>query len=206
MTIHPFRALPKPGAICTATAGLMIALLTFAVPAIAESAGHVGGNSGFRGSYGGVGDSHAVSPQAHAIPHSTPKAGGFVGNAQSNVNRGAALRGNAPHTDGASGGIFKPRMTSPFEGVGRPYSGGIYTGKPHRGGNGGSGQHSSDHDGYAYGHDRHHHRRHIYVYDVPVYSGDDDYNNGDRACAYYWQRYQRTGNPKWKYRYYDCIN
>jgi hypothetical protein len=61
-----------------------------------------------------------------------------------------------------------------------------------------------DHDGDG---DHRIHRRHrgIYIYTNPYY--DNYYDDGyyPDTCGYYWQRYLHTGNPKWKYRYYDCI-
>lgn len=44
-----------------------------------------------------------------------------------------------------------------------------------------------------------------YYYDTyPIY--DEYYDDADAGCAHLWKRYLRTGNPKWKYRYYDCID
>jgi hypothetical protein len=75
-----------------------------------------------------------------------------------------------------------------------------------RGGGGGGiahnpGRHYNGHQGENR---RHHGRRNTIIYAVPSYD-DYAYSSGDDDCRYYWRRYQRTGNPIWKYRYYDCI-
>lgn len=56
-----------------------------------------------------------------------------------------------------------------------------------------------------------HRRRHrgirYYGYGLPVYYYSDyAYGYVDDECSYLWRRYLRTGHPKWKYRYYDCID
>jgi hypothetical protein len=51
----------------------------------------------------------------------------------------------------------------------------------------------------------HHRRGHLFVYGVPAYDTYYDDSYGAYNCRYYWHRYQQTGNPKWKWRYYDCI-
>ena len=61
-----------------------------------------------------------------------------------------------------------------------------------------------DHDGDHPQHHRHH--RNFFVYGYPSNDRYYDYSSyNDGTCGYYWNRYLRTGNLKWKYRYYDCI-
>lgn len=43
-------------------------------------------------------------------------------------------------------------------------------------------------------------------YAFPLYSSGWDYSNYGSGCGYYWNRWQRTGNPVWRARYYDCSN
>jgi hypothetical protein len=62
-----------------------------------------------------------------------------------------------------------------------------------------------DHDGDHHEHHAHHRRGHLFVYGVPYYDNYYDDSYGDDTCRYFWHRYQQTGNPKWKWRYYDCI-
>lgn len=54
-----------------------------------------------------------------------------------------------------------------------------------------------------------HHRGGFFIYGGPsydtYYSDNYSYSSDDDSCRYYWHRYQRTGNVKWKWRYYDCI-
>lgn len=64
---------------------------------------------------------------------------------------------------------------------------------------------------------RHHHRHNrgfrFYTYGAPYYyddyydygyaSYDDDYSG---ACSVYYRRWQATGSPRWRNRYYDCIS
>lgn len=62
---------------------------------------------------------------------------------------------------------------------------------------------------------RHHHRHNrgfgFYTYGAPYYY-DDYYDYGyssfddDGACSVYWRRWQATGSPRWRARYYDCIS
>lgn len=75
----------------------------------------------------------------------------------------------------------------------------VYRGN--RGGGGGIAHNPGRHDN---GHNRRHRNRVYYA--VPSYSYDSyAYSGFDGDCRYYWRRYQRTGNPVWKHRYYQCI-
>ncbi|MCB1485197.1 MAG: hypothetical protein KDJ17_09935, partial [Hyphomicrobiaceae bacterium] len=66
-----------------------------------------------------------------------------------------------------------------WSGKGGPYKGGHYRGK------------------YPY-------RYYGYGYALPYYYMDNYYYGG--SCAWLWRKWLQTGNPKWKYRYYDCID
>lgn len=62
-----------------------------------------------------------------------------------------------------------------------------------------NGQNQGAHQG------RRHHGRRIII-GAPYYSYYDNYAYADDTCRYYWQRYLRTGNYKWKRRYEACID
>lgn len=56
-------------------------------------------------------------------------------------------------------------------------------------------------------HKHRHHRRYVRSV-LPYYYYDDYYYYGDYAgydCERLWRKYLVTGNRKWKYRYYQCI-
>lgn len=59
-------------------------------------------------------------------------------------------------------------------------------------------------------HKHHHNHRHgrRIIIGAPYYGGyyDYGYRSYNDDCDYLWQRWQRTGNPKWKARYYRCID
>lgn len=82
------------------------------------------------------------------------------------------------HMDGAPMG--GPHMTSPHFAPG------------HAG-------HMRMHAGHDGRHDGHIHRRHGVVFGF-----DDDYGYGD--CGYEYRRWQTTGSPYWRSRYYECAD
>jgi hypothetical protein len=128
---------------------------------------------------------------------------------------GAHFGGGGIHIGGGGGPRFGgggPR----FGGAGMKFSGprfhggGIKYGGKHFGGGKyyGGGKH---YGGYG-GRPRYRGRYwRYYAYGVPLWAYDGYYDGAYYdgyygGCSYLWRRYLRTGNPKWKYRYYDCID
>jgi hypothetical protein len=142
----------------------------------------------------------ALSPAAMA--RNVGHAGSFGGN--------AAFGGNSGHISSGSVGIAPhfSRNSSPVAfkqnfGTAHTYSGPKFV-HPHTGSNVYSKHIDRDGD-----HDRRRHHRGrggVYFYSYPYYDDYYDYSYyNDDSCSYYWRRYLRTGNPQWKYRYYDCV-
>lgn len=103
---------------------------------------------------------------------------------------------------------FAPRHISrPSNHIAKPFTNGAnrWQGKPYSGNH--IGNHGNHHSG---NHHNGHHRRHRYAYwyGAPFVFNDFGYSNDyyDGGCSVYWNRYVRTGNLKWKYRYYDCVD
>lgn len=103
--------------------------------------------------------------------------------------------GGGPRFSGGGGG--GPKFSG-GGGSGRKFSGGGGGGRKFSGGgrHGGGGKHVGRRGGYRYG----------YGVGVPYYFDSYSFIDDDNECSYLWRRYKRTGNPKWKYRYYDCID
>lgn len=162
-----------------------LAFSTAAQAAEAGHAGHAGGGIHMGGGAGGGGGT-----PFGGIPHKIApgfQGGGFKHNYGGNT---VGPIGIAPHQHQNTGQNAGP-------GIVLKHPGGGVTKHWDRDG---------DHDGDHHEHHARHHRGHLFVYGVPAYDNyyyDDSY--GDDTCRYYWQRYQQTGNPKWKWRYYDCI-
>lgn len=127
----------------------------------------------------------------------------FSGSAWGNVpnvgDRNVAPSGPRIGGGGGGGGGF----VKPGGGGGRPggnwNNGGGYSGGGIKHGGGGK---------HHYGN---HRPRRFYSYGVPAYYYDDSYSSyaysaSDDECGYLWRRYLNTGNPKWKRRYYNCID
>jgi hypothetical protein len=138
----------------------------------------------------------SVSSPAVAAEGRTPGAK-FSGSSWGNVPN-VGDRNVAP--SGGGGGAIRPPRG---DGGGTNYNGGG-GGRPNRGGGGYAGGGNNHFDGGE------RYRRHryssYYSYSAPVYY--DNYyveNDDDGDCRIYWRRYQATGNPKWRYRYRQCI-
>jgi hypothetical protein len=147
----------------------------------------------------------ALSPAAMAHYHG--HAGSFGGNT-GHISSGPV--GIAPHYTGGGSPIGLKQNYGTSHNIGNFQNQKIYSGPkivhPHPGGSVITKHidHDGDHDG------RHHHHHHggAFFYTSPYYYYDNYYDYGyynDDSCSYYWRRYLRTGNPKWKYRYYDCV-
>jgi hypothetical protein len=163
------------------TGALVAVVATLALSPVAEAAqaGHPSGGIHIGGGAGGGGGGAPVGIMPHHIAPAHP--GGGVKHIYGGNGPGPV--GLAPH--------HKPNS---LPGVATQHpGGGINKHWDHKGDNDG------DH------HEHHaHHRHHLFVYGVPYYDNFYDDSYGD-TCGYYWRRYQQTGNPKWKWRYYDCI-
>ncbi|MBL8884896.1 MAG: hypothetical protein JNL45_17780 [Hyphomicrobium sp.] len=174
-----------------------------------------------------------VMPMSEIANSASARSGPFVGVGPSmgggGVRMGGGVRsgpfvgvgprmggGGAPrmYSPRASGPKFSaPRASAPRFNPG--YKGkGNWSGKGPRGGNwsgkGPGGKHWSGGNWGGKGH-RHHGRhryypRGFYGYALPYYYDDFySYSYSDGGCAWLWQRWLETGNPTWKYRYYECI-
>ena len=115
--------------------------------------------------------------------------GGFSGGT---MKQGGAMSQGGGIKQGGSGGVAIAPNNWPNRGLG--------DGRRRQAGNW-----AANGDGRHYGNK---HRRHrgvnFYVYGAP-YDNDyaDDYDDDD--CGRFWRRYQQTGRPVWKRRYYNCI-
>jgi hypothetical protein len=116
---------------------------------------------------------------------------------------GVVAIGLAAGAAGAAGGHM------PMGGMGMPH---MSMGSPHMGhamGHAPMAHHMEHHMGPIHtahmhpGHDHHHfHHRHGVVFGVgDVYVGDYGYY----SCGYEYSRWQATGSPYWRERYYDCV-
>ena len=88
--------------------------------------------------------------------------------------------------------------------AGGGHAGGVHVGVAHMGGGGMHVQHFNGNHIGNFGHHNHHHHGRFFAYAVPLY--DYDYSYGySNGCGWLWQRYLNTGSPRWKHRYYECI-
>jgi hypothetical protein len=170
----------------SAAAAAMIGALAFSPTAHAAEAGHMGHPGG--GIHIGAGGGGGGGTPFGAMPHRV--APGF---------QGGGIKHNYSGNQAGPIGLMPNRHQNPRPGIVSSHPGG---GNVKHWNNGG------DRDGDHHEHHQHH-RRHLFVYSLPAYDNyyDDSYDDsyGDNTCRYYWHRYQQTGNPKWKWRYYDCI-
>jgi hypothetical protein len=93
---------------------------------------------------------------------------------------------------GSGGGVAIAPNNRPNRGLG--------DGRRRQGGNW-----AANGDGRHYG-NKHRRNRGVnfYVYSAPYYNDyADDYSYDD--CGRFWRRYEQTGRPVWKRRYYNCI-
>ncbi|HMN36597.1 MAG TPA: hypothetical protein PKD49_02650 [Hyphomicrobium sp.] len=170
-------------------------------------------------------------PLAGTASSASMRSGPFVG-VGPNPGGGAGFRGGAfggvgPRSGGmstaprsfnmpSSGPKFSPGFKGDFRGKGNWSGKGDWSGKGNWSGKGpggkpwnGKGNWNGKGDWSGKGHHHHRHHRHryypgFYGYAWPYY--DDYYYYGyDGNCAWLWRRWLQTGNPKWKYRYYECI-
>jgi hypothetical protein len=140
----------------------------------------------------------AASSSAFAAPRGHGGSAGNFGGVVRGPSGGVGIPSVRMHGP-AGGGSFAntPRIARPFAGGGGGWQGKSYPGK---------------HIQYGGNFGKHHHRRHrglrFYSYGAPFLYDDYaySYDYADDGCYVYWNRYLRTGNPKWKYRYYDCID
>lgn len=92
------------------------------------------------------------------------------------------------------GHMGAPHMGAPHMAMSGPHVGHLHTGHP-----------GPIHTAHMHpGHDHHHsHHRHGVVFGVgDVYVGDYGYY----SCGYEYSRWQATGSPYWRERYYDCVD
>ena len=132
----------------------------------------------------------AAALLATGLSISAASAGGHHG--------GGFAGGGGGHAVIGGGGGRAPHVTVAKPGV--AFNGGGVRSVPHF-----NGRHISNgnHEG-NFGHNRHHHHNRFFAYSVPLY--DYDYSYGySNGCGWLWQRYLNTGNPRWKHRYYECI-
>lgn len=167
----------------------LLALL-FAVPlAQAQSTGAARGMPGSAARGGTYAPPAASVPRVGGAP-SVRAPVNMGGTDRVRGHLGAPGRGHGGNWSGGgpkpSGGVYVPRGKP-----GKPWVGGGYV-KPGHGG----------------GHHGHHrpHRRGIRVYSAPLYYDYEDYSYRGDDCGWLWQRWLQTGNPKWKRRYYNCID
>ena len=129
-------------------------------------------------------------PAAEAAQKHAPGGSTFT------FNNGSGGGGARPHIGGGGGNhAYRPNPGNQFPGGVKQHSYNNWNG----GGNWNGGNH---------------HRRHrggYLVYSAPFYGNyyNDSYAynySDDDDCRYFWRKYQRTGNPVWKRRYYRCID
>lgn len=162
-----------------------LAALMVAPAALAREGGHGGGGGGGGGGFSGGSGGHS---------------GGGANFGGGRMGGGGIQSHGARNFGGAPG---QPRFSNNFGGGDRGIRG------PRR-------NYSDNWNGNWNG-PRNHHRRHrgglrFYSYGSPYYY-DDYYDYGysswaddDVSCSYYWRKYQQTGSPRWKARYYNCIS
>jgi hypothetical protein len=108
--------------------------------------------------------------------------------------------GGGGHFGGMGGGHF----------AGGHFSGGHYGGARFAGSRMGRANYASNFNGHDHGHDHGDHHGHHGRFPIFIGGGyggyyDDYYYGGDYGgCGYEWSRWQRTGNPYWRNRYYAC--
>ena len=167
-----------------AVAAVLIAAFAASNPAISAERGNL---AGF-----GTGGSRAGGSAGQAAAAISP-----ARTAPGNIGAGARHNGGQPGPGNFTDAPNRHRN----EGAGS--AGQAANHHDHDGGN------TDNHNGNHSEHRGRHHRGGIFVYGGPsydtYYSDNYSYNNDDDSCRYYWQRYQRTGNVKWKWRYYDCV-
>jgi hypothetical protein len=155
------------------------------------------------------------------VAEAAQRGGNIAGGVQGGYVGGGAMRGGG--VGGFSGGGMRaapsmsaPRAMAPVGGGPRVYNRSYSPGttssfpkivtKPGRGAwKGDPGVRPGKWTG-GHGYKHRHHRRHVRFYGYPYFYNYDDGYYRSGGCGWLWQRYLITGNPKWKYRYYDCID